>query len=419
MTEIVAAAAPAETSSVTESRLRRLLDISVALNAVTDLDELLCLILTTACEVLDCEASSILLYDEMSRQLRFAAATGEDIDALAAIPVPLYGSLAGLIFRENRHVLAEDVSLDARHYAVPASAVGFQPRVLLGVPMRIDGEPVGVLEALNPCTAASFTESDIEHLSIISAQAAIATRNARQQLALRQANGQLADLDRLKSNVIAVASHELRTPLAAIQGYSQLLRDEAEEGMQTHVSALLAGTERMTEVVSAMEQMSALGAGDALLTKAPIVLQDVLRTVHAEADTSRDVRLDVPENPLVVFGDRDALETVFRHILDNALAFTPDDGEVILYATSNGTAAFACVRDTGRGLAAADLDSVFDAFYQVADPLTRDRDGLGLGLTIAHTLVDRHNGLMWAESGGLGHGSTFHVRLPLHWDAAA
>src|SRR6185503_10173955 len=90
-------------------QLKRLVELSVILNSTLDLDDLLQLITATATELLDCEAASILLYDEKDQRLFFAAATGSNPEELAKIPVPLDNSLAGTIFRTNRHIILSDV----------------------------------------------------------------------------------------------------------------------------------------------------------------------------------------------------------------------------------------------------------------------------------------------------------------------
>src|SRR5512143_4182991 len=98
-------------------QLKRLVELSVTLNSTLDLDALLQLITATATELLDCEAASILLYDEKNPRLYFAAATGSDPAKLAEIPVPMEGSLAGTIFRTNQPIILNNAEQDPRHYS--------------------------------------------------------------------------------------------------------------------------------------------------------------------------------------------------------------------------------------------------------------------------------------------------------------
>jgi len=159
--------------------LMRLLEISMALNSTLDLDKILTYIIQTAAEVLKCEAVSILLYDPVKSDLFFAASSASDPIQLAEIPVPLNESLAGKIFLENTPLIINNVEKDPRHFAVAAQHVNFHTHSLLGVPMRIQNQGVGVLEALNKRKGV-FTSADEKILSIIASLAAVAIRNARQ-----------------------------------------------------------------------------------------------------------------------------------------------------------------------------------------------------------------------------------------------
>ncbi len=121
----------------------------MTLNSTLDLDDLLQLITATATELLECEAASILLYDEKNPRLYFAAATGSDPAQLAEVPVPIDNSLAGTIFRTNQPLILNDAEQDPRHYSLVSDHIRFKVKSLLGVPMTIKDRTVGVLEAVN------------------------------------------------------------------------------------------------------------------------------------------------------------------------------------------------------------------------------------------------------------------------------
>ena len=119
------------------SQLARFVDISVTLNSTLELDPLLEYILDTAADLLDCEAASILLYDQTKDQLWFAAATGSSPKELAEILVPLEKSIAGTIFQDNKPLVINDVEQESRHFKDVSDQTQHQVRSLLGVPMRI------------------------------------------------------------------------------------------------------------------------------------------------------------------------------------------------------------------------------------------------------------------------------------------
>jgi signal transduction histidine kinase len=281
--------------------------------------------------------------------------------------------------------------------------------------MRIDDQPVGVLEVLNP-HAGAFDTVDVELLLILAAQAAVALRNARQLAALREANERLRELDQLKTNFMSIASHELRTPLTAVQGFSQILAEEAATHLQEFVDAIQRGGRRMMNVVETIDEMAALEAPGSELLREPVALADL---VHgALGDIERDVELSLPAEPTLLSADPRRLRHALACLLQNAHQFTPPDGRVSLAVERLAEHVHIRIADTGRGLGERDLGRVFEAFYQVADPDTRDHEGLGVGLTVARSVAEKHGGRLWLESPGLGHGTTAHLRLPLNGGVA-
>ena len=395
--------------------LRRLLDVSVALNTIREPDALLAFIIEAATEVMDCRAASLLLFDEAEGRLRFAAATGEQAETLADIPVPLHSSIAGTIYRENRALRVADTRADDRHYRAVDEATGERTDALLGVPLRIGERPIGVFEVLNPA-AGPFTDADEATLYVLAAQAAVAIENVRQRRALADARDRLADLDRLKSEFMALASHELRTPITVILGYADILMSEAPEDLHEFVHTIQNAGGRLREIVETLEEVSSLRGGGADLSLLPATLQAVLQKAwrHESMDehTAR-ATLDLPDRPLPILADPVRLRLVFAHLLRNAKTFSDDGGEIRVRVYAEGPHACVEVHDDGAGLSEEDCTRAFEPFYQVQGHLDRDHEGMGTGLTVAQGLVQAHGGRIWAESDGIGCGATFHVRLPL------
>ncbi len=407
-----------ETTDFLEEAVRRaqsLFEINLRLNRMRDLDALLGFIIETAADVLDCSAASILLYNGASESLEFAAATGSDPEQLAEIPVPLDDSIAGRIFAENEPVVVNNVAQDEEHFDSVGEEVGFAPKSLVGVPLRIEDEPIGVLEGLNK-REGLFTESDVSVLSVIASQAAVAIRNARQLEALEEANAQLSKLDELKSDFMALASHELRTPLSGILGFANTLEGEVDPELKPHVDSILDAAGRMKTVIETMTQMVMLRSGEAQLDKQSVKLQDLIQAACSEVTADRSdypsITVDVPDEPVRARVDSERTQRVIANLLDNAIRFTPTDGKITVKLTPRDDTVEVAVHDTGIGIAEEELDRVFDEFYQVEDALTRTQKGLGLGLTIARKLVRLHDGAIWLESDGEGEGTSAVVRLP-------
>lgn len=418
LSETPVAPRPGDTPEAALDRMRRLLDVCLALGVARDLDALFDTITRTTIRVLRCEAASVLLYDRADDALRFAAATGNGSETLLGVTVPLGGSLAGTIFRENRPLLAVDLATDGGHFATASAQTEVRPETLLGVPMRIDGRVVGVLEALNPLAdgdgvaggAAVFDRADAESLLVIAAQAAVALRAARQQTALEDANARLEALDQTRTQAFTLASHELRTPLTALRGFADVLADEVRPELLHLVDEVRDAGQRMQDVVEAVEEMAWLRTDGVALDLAPVALADVLADVCADA--SRPVRLHAVDAALTVAADRRRLYAALGHLVRNAVAFTPPDGEVHVAARAEDDGVRVAVADTGCGLAAEHLDRVFAPFFQVQPTDTRAHEGLGVGLSVARAVAAKHGGRLWATSAGPGCGTTFHLRLP-------
>jgi len=399
------------------NRLARLVENSLTLNSTLNPDHLLQVIIDTAGQVLECEAVSILLFDEDNRQLRFAASTGSDPQKLAQIPVPLDKSIAGTIFTENRPLLIHDVASDPRHFAQVGRSTQFQVRSLVGVPMRIREKNTGVLEALNK-KQDQFTQEDIHILSIIASQAAVAIHNARLVHALQQAYAEISRIDQIKSNFLSLASHELRTPLGIILGYATFLRDEAEGDLSDHARQVLNAALQMRSVLEAMSNMNLMRTGELEFKPERIMLKQVLQTAYAEMAEmaharGQEITLFLPDEPVWINVDPAKLQLVFTNLLNNAIRFSPSGGQIVIGVSQTPGRVIVGIQDNGIGIPPAELEKIFDEFYQVEHPLTRRYGGMGLGLTIARGLVQLHGGRIWAESAGMGQGACLRVELPV------
>jgi signal transduction histidine kinase len=397
-------------------QLEKLVNISVTLNSTVNLDELLQYIIKTAAEILDCEAASILLYDEKRNRLFFAASTGSDPKKMAQILVPIDGSLAGNIFREGEAIILNDVSQDARHFSSVGQQVHMETRSLLGVPMHIHDKGVGVLEAVNKKNGV-FSDSDEHLLSVLASQAAVAIYNARLIQALQKSYEAISETDRFKSNFLALASHELRTPLGIIIGYASFLQEEQKGDVSDSAERVLAAASRMRSVIDAMTSLQLLQAKGMTFKPRVVPIQQVLVAAYEEMrqiaeEMHHTVRFEIPQQSLLVTADPEKLTPAFVNILNNAIRFTPSGGKITIGAEQKSGNICARISDNGIGLASDQLAKIFQEFYQVEPHTTRHFGGLGIGLTIAKGLIETQGGRIWAESEGLGKGTTIKVLVP-------
>jgi signal transduction histidine kinase len=395
--------------------LLRLVELSVTLNSTLDLDELLQRITATATELLECEAASILLYDEHNPRLYFAASTGSDPAQLAEIPVPIDSSLAGTIFRTSQPIILNNAEQDPRHYSQVSEHIKFKIKSLLGVPMPIKDRTMGVLEAVNK-REGEFDGGDVAILSVIAAHAAIAINNARLLRATQQALEKVKVTNQIKSNFLSLASHELRTPLSVIMGYASFLQDGASDETTDHVNHVMGAAAQMRSILDQMNNLTLLQADEMEMRQTKVPIQSVLNYALDEikyAAARRDMRLvlDYQDEPIFVNVDPEKTALAFVNLLNNAIRFSAEETEITVGAARQEKQVLVWVHDHGIGIPTDKLQKVFEEFYQIEPPHTRHYGGLGIGLTIAKGLIESQGGRIWAESAGEGKGSTFSVTL--------
>lgn len=395
--------------------MSRLVEISVTLNSTLDLDRLLEFIIRSAADLLESEAATILLVNEHSQALYVAATT--DPDSEGAIPVPKEGSIAGTIYREDRPLILNELQDNGATFTDLSDTHSFDVYSLIGVPLRIRERVAGVLQAVNK-RQGIFDESDLQILTNIASLAGVAIHNARQVEALNRAYDELGKLDQLKSDFIAIASHELRTPLGLILGNAALLKDFSGGDLAVYADAVLSSAKRMRILIEEMTNMNMLEAGSAELIPAMKeltgIVEDAKKEVQALAEAKgQTLTLKLPEDSLLAMVDGPKLTIAITNLLNNAIRFTPEGGQVQLQLEHHGHEAWIMVRDDGIGLEEDHRETVFDLFYQVEDHLTRRHDGLGLGLAIVKAIAESHGGRVWVESDGIDQGAAFTIALPL------
>ncbi len=399
-------------------QLERLLEIGRNLSSNLDLPSLLGSIVAVAAEITGSEGASILLYDPTTRLLRFEAIPPDQDPALKKLSVPVDSSVAGWVFSAATPLIINDARSDARIYREVDRQIRFETRSILGVPLIVKQEPIGVLEAVNKLADQDYTEPDQIALETLAAQAAIAIENARLLAKLHEANQELMRLDRMKSDFIAIASHELRTPLGLILGHATFLTELVDEQHRDQIEVIVRSAERLKAIVEDMARISHQEEGQSRVRHRPFslgVLVQTLVTRFRQLAKEKKIELDfdVPEGEsLMVEADRDKIEIALTNLIRNAIAFTDEGGQVGVMAEGSEDYVKVFVADSGIGIPAGDIDRVFQRFFQVESHLTRKHGGMGLGLSIAKAMVEMHHGQIWCES-KVGVGSLFCIMLPV------
>jgi two-component system, OmpR family, phosphate regulon sensor histidine kinase PhoR len=230
---------------------------------------------------------------------------------------------------------------------------------------------------------------------------------------------ELRRLEKIRKDFVANVSHELRTPITTIRGYAETLRTGAladPEHAPKMVEIIHRQSERLSVMVADLLELSRLESGELELERGPVSLAEAAaraaEAVRGRAQEKRQsLSVDV-DAELTARGDARAVEQVVLNLLDNAVKYTPQGGEVEVTSGRENGRCFLTVRDTGIGIEEKHLSRIFERFYRVDRGRSRETGGTGLGLSIVKHLVGAMGGEVRVESGP-GRGSRFTVVLPV------
>src|ERR1700712_3233223 len=241
--------------------------------------------------------------------------------------------------------------------------------------------------------------------------------------AKNQAEQALQAIDRRKDEFLATLAHELRNPLAPIQAVVELLKNKTLEDPQVLWSrgVLERQVGQIARLVDDLLEVSRVAEGKLELRREKVDLNAViLQSIEASRvlidAASHVLTVTVPARPILLSADPARLTQVIQNLVNNAAKYTPSGGSIEVTAARDGDEAIVTVRDNGIGIAAEHLPTIFGIFAQLAPGLSRAQGGLGIGLSLVRSLVERHGGTVTAASTGIDKGSEFVVRLPLSLD---
>jgi signal transduction histidine kinase len=234
------------------------------------------------------------------------------------------------------------------------------------------------------------------------------------------ANRQLEDL---RTAFLSMTTHELQTPVAIIQAYAETLRRKYSSANDTVLKDALGAIEdechRLSRLVGNLLRVSRIEAGGLELRKVPVDFGDlcgrVIRRISPRAGPAFHIRAEVAENVPSVMADEERIEEVLTNLVENAVKYSPQGGEIVIAVQYPGSRGFdeveVQVRDHGPGIPIRELGRLFDRFYRTNSASTSRTTGAGLGLYLSRAIVRAHGGEFFVES-RWGEGSTFSFTLP-------
>ena len=343
---------------------------------------------------------------------------------------PLRTCISGWVMRHRMPVAIRDIYQDDR---IPHDA--YRPtfvKSLLMVPVRSD-DPVAAIGAYwaDEHDATAAEQSTLEALARAASLALVNVqlwsdltsaleREQQARMEAERARTVAETASQLKDQFLSTVSHELRTPLNVMQGWLwQLDRGvPPPDRYKIAISSLQRNTALQVRLVEDLLDVSRAVSGRLTLDLQTVDLSWAVRgaVTNAEADAAKkglELTCDIEASLPLVQADTERVGQIVRHLLSNAIKFTPSGGQIGVSLASSPTAVVLTVRDTGVGIPTDFLPFVFDQFRQADARRTRQFGGLGIGLTIVHELVALHGGMVRASSDGPLRGTAVRVEFPI------
>jgi signal transduction histidine kinase/DNA-binding response OmpR family regulator len=325
---------------------------------------------------------------------------------------PLEAGVTGRAYREKQTVLVPDVALDPDYIGLVTSS-----RSEVAVPI-FSGDEVAAVLNVESDVRRGFDRAHVITLETLADGVGILLRNAELYAALERTNAQLVELDRTKSELVNVVAHDFRAPLAGVLGHAELLEWRPDAPVAERVEqarAIIDAATHMASLVDKTLKTTRLEAGHFPFEFALVDLSTVARQVveRMPADDRHPLVLEVPEEPLPVWADRERMAEVIENLLSNAVKYSPAGGQVGLTLARAGDRATVSVRDQGIGIGAQDRVRLFRPFSRVRDRRVAAIEGSGLGLYICDRMVRAHGGRVTVDSVP-DQGSNFSFSLPLY-----
>jgi signal transduction histidine kinase/CheY-like chemotaxis protein len=417
-------------------KLGAAIEIGSMVNSTLNLAEVLALIMEYVNQVTNSDASTLMLLDEKTGELVFSVPTGPKAGELTDIRIPSGEGIAGWVAINEQPVLAVNASEDPRFYQEIDKMSEFETKSILCVPVKAKTRLIGVLEAVNKADGSLFTKEDALFLSIFAHQAAIAIENARlygelkdRMAEARQMQTKLASSEKFQAlgQMASGVAHDFNNILSGIMGYAEMALYDISENSPARksIEQVLKASNRAEDLVKQILAFSRQSESDQ--ERRPIqihhIVQEALKLTRASLPTTIDIHQDISTHGTTVLADPTQIHQIMMNFCTNAHHAMREKGGILEVSLvpveldsievgdypdlKPGSYLKLSIGDTGDGMDANTMQRIFDPYFT-----TKEKGvGIGMGLSVVHGIVKRHNGAIKVFS-RLGEGSTFQVLLP-------
>lgn len=385
-----------------QEALATFLELTRLINYSLDLEEVLVKATSAAERILNVEACTIYVLDEMSQEIHFRVLRGRRTGPLKTMTLKMGEGVAGWVISEGKPVILDDAASDPRFASHFDKESGFETRAMVAVPLTYKDKTVGAIQILNPKSGGSFHDEDLTLLQSLGNIVAAALENARlyeitrsryemTSEELREVQARLIRTERLAGlyHLMSGVAHEVRNPVVSIGGFAARMQKKLpkDHEFQKYLDIILESVDRLQRLVDDVKEFCSLGRTAPVLVAPDDFLDEFLvrwegRMADAKVELARDYNGPLPRIRI----DRDMVRVALDKVITNSLEAMSGPGEIALKVRAEGDYLVIRITDTGKGIASDDLPHVFDPFF------TSKTQGVGLGLATVHHVMKEHQG---------------------------
>ena len=407
-----------------ESRreLETILRFTALINSSLRIEDVLNYAMKWAEEFMDAEASTVYELDEEKNKLFIRIARGKKKASVETIKFELGQGISGHVVQTGQPMVIQDVRKEKRFSPKFDRITGFRTRSMICVPLILRGKTIGALQVLNKKSGDLFTKIDVELLTSMSQQIAVAMENAKlyrrlekkfelNARELKTAQDKLIRSERLvaMSHLVQGVAHEIRNPVTTIGGFARRIKKilKRDPEVDKYLNVILEESERLESLVRQVHEYSSVLAATLAMDDIRATLHEVVNKfepIARQQGVSLVTKID-ESLPLTRMASAQIM-TALSNIMENALEAMPNGGELVLEAKQRNSQLFIKILDTGHGIRQEYLNSVYDPFF------SSKTHGAGLGLAVVYQIVKNHDGEITIQSQE-GKGTSVTIQLPV------